>query len=97
MPFWDDRNILGLVILSLSQPFSQLPSVPQLCGAWYQSQAPEKGGQNSEPTSWTHWFCGITVPAHGNKVEPWPQNPDRRETKAPGSYTPVSSTYRKTR
>lgn len=48
------------------------------------------------PTSWTHWFSGISVPAHGNKVELWPQNPGRRGTKASSSYTPVATTHSKT-
>lgn len=48
------------------------------------------------PASWTHRFCGIMVPAHGDKLELWPQNPDRRVTESSSSDTPVSTTYNKT-
>lgn len=87
-PSWDDQSHPGL---SHSQP----PSVPQLCGAWYQGQAPEKGQQNCD-SFLDPLVPGITVSVRGNEVEPRPQNPGRREAKASRCPTPVSTTHSKT-
>lgn len=87
-PSWDDQSHPG-------PGHSQPPSVPPLCQAWYQGQAPEKGRQNCA-SFLDPLVPGITVSVHGNKVEPRPQNPGRREAKASSCHTPVSTTHSKT-